>query len=200
MKTSLIVLCSLLTSLGASAQESVAPADAIKAAALAYLATTEITDAPLAVDPDLKNAFALKGGNNLGLMLIPETKLAKELEHAREGITPIGQLWLKDLLPGVNGAAISSDKLRTISVSDGSNSMLLPILYLGVQGSGAAGKELVALSQDKTPLFTIALKSIDQTQKQPLEMTVVANEEKKMADVTLNIAGKWQGTFTVSAN
>jgi hypothetical protein len=78
--------------------------------------------------------------------------------------------------------------------------MLQPILYLGVQGQGAIGKELVALGYGETPLFTIALKAIDQSQKQPLEMTVMANEEKKMADVTLSIAGKWQGTFTVSAN
>lgn len=190
------ILVSLITLVSASvfSQEVVPQADAMKGAAMAWLASAEITDAPVTIDPDIKNPFAMKGGNSIGILVVPETKLAKEIEHAGSGITPVGQIWLRGLLPVFNGSSATMDKLRTVSVSDGSNSMLVPVLFLGIQ-SGSAGKELVIFSQDKTALATLPLKSVEQEQKLPIEFTAVADNEKKSAEVTLTIVGKLQTTF-----
>ena len=88
------------------------------------------------------------------------------------------------------------DKLRTVSVEDNGTSHLVPIVFIGIQ-TGAGGKELVIYSQDKTALATLPLKSIEQEQKLPIEFSIVANGDKKSADVTMTIAGKFQASFGV---
>ena len=194
MKTKIPVSLIALIAASAFSQEIVPQADAMKGATMAWLASAEITDAPVAIDPDIKKPFAMKGGNSIGMLVVPETKLAKEIEHAGGGITPVGQIWLRGLLPVFNGSAATLDKLRTVSVSDGTNSVLVPVLFLGIQ-TGSAGKELVIYSQDKTALATLPLKSVEQEQKLPIEFTAVAGSEKKSADVTMTFVGRLQATF-----
>lgn len=196
MKTKLIISLFALLAASAFSQEAVPQIDAMKGAALCYLASADISDAPVAIDPDIKKPFAMKGGSNLGMMVVPETKLAKEIEHAGAGVTPVGQLWLKGLLPVFNGSAATMDKLRTVSVEDNGTSHLVPIVFIGIQ-TGAGGKELVVYSQDKTALATLPLKSIEQEQKMPIEFSIVANGDKKSADVAMTIAGKFQANFGV---
>lgn len=196
MKTTTIIALLALGVTSAFSQEIVAQADAMKGAAMVYLASADITDAPVTIDPDIKRPFAMKGGDNMGMLVVPETKLAKEIASTGTGVVPVGQLWLRGLLPVFDGGTATMDKLRSVSVSDGGNTMLVPVLFLGLQ-PGAAGKELIIYSQDKTPLATLPLKSVEQDQKLPVEFSVVANNEKKSAGVTLTILGRYQANFAV---
>lgn len=196
MKTKTIIALLALGVTSAFSQEIVPQADAMKGAAMAYLASADITDAPVTIDPDIKRPFAMKGGNNMGMLVVPETKLAKEIANTGTGVAPVGQLWLRGLLPVFDGSTATMDRLRSVSVSDGGNSMLVPVLFLGLQ-TGAAGKELVIYSQDKAPLATLPLKGVEQDQKLPVEFSVMANNEKKSAEVTLTILGKYQAKFAV---
>ncbi|MBX7212063.1 MAG: hypothetical protein K1X78_27400 [Verrucomicrobiaceae bacterium] len=196
-----INIVTLIISLAATAgfsQEIVPQADAMKGAAMAWQASADITDAPVVVDPDIKNPFAMKGGSNIGMLVVPETKLAKEIEHAGAGVTPVAQIWLRGLLPVFNGSTATLDKLRTVSVSDGANSLLVPVLFVGLQ-NGTVGKELVIFSQDKTALATLPLKAVEQEQKLPVEFSVVANNERKSAEVTMTLVGKFQANFGLAA-
>lgn len=195
MKTKLITLIITLAASAGFAQETVPQADAMKAAALCYAATADISDPAIAIDLDIKKPFAMKHGD-IAMMVVPETKLAKEIEHAGAGVTPLGQLWLKGLLPVFNGSTATMEKLRTVSVEDGGTSHLMPVVFIGIQ-SGGGGKELVIYSQDKTALATLPLKAVEQEQKLPIEFSVVANGDKRSADVTMNIVGKFQASFGV---
>lgn len=196
MKTKLIItLISLATAL-AGAQEIVPRADAMKGAAMAWLASADITDAPVTIDPDIKMPFAMKGGGTVAVLVVPETKLAKEMANAGSDITPVGQLWLRGVLPVFNGSSVTMDKLRTVSVDDGGTSHLIPVLFLGLQ-NGAAGKELVVFSQDRTALATLPLQPVEQEQKLPIEFSAAADSEKKSATVTMTIIGKLQASFGI---
>lgn len=196
MKTKTIASCLALIFTSVLSQEVVPQADAIKGAAMAWLACAEMTDAPVSIDPDIKRPFAIKGASNVGMLVIPETKLAKEIESAAAGITPVGQIWLRGILPVFNGSTATLDKLRTVSIDDNGTAHLIPVLFVGIQSS-AAGKELVIYSQDKNALATLPLKAVEQEQKMPIEFSAVADNEKKSADVTMTIIGKWQASFTL---
>ncbi len=197
MKTHILITLVTLAASAALAQEIVPQADAMKAAALCHAASADITDAGVTIDADIKNAFAVKGGGEVGMLVIPETKLAKEIAHAGSGITPVAQIWMRGVLPVLGGSTITKDKLRTVTVDDGSKSALLPVLFVGLQSGPGSTKELVFFSQDKTVLASLPLKSIEQEQKLPLEFSVVKAAEHT-ADVTLNIAGKLQATFALT--
>jgi hypothetical protein len=197
MKTRFIATLSALVASAALSQEAVPQAEAMKAAAMCYAASADITDAGITIDSDIKNPFAMKGGGEIGMMVIPETKLAKEIALAGEGITPVGQIWMKGLLPILGGSTITRDKLRTVTVADGSSSFLLPVFFVGMQSGAGGAKELVIYSQDKTPLTTLPLKSIEQEQKLPVEFSVVKAGDHT-ADVRLNIIGKFQASFAIT--
>lgn len=198
MKTQSILLIIMLITAAGYAQEAVPQADAMKAAALCYVASADISDAAINIDPDTKRPFAMKGGGEVGVMVIPETKLAKEIEHAGEGITPVGQIWMKGVLPVLGGSTVTMDKLRTVTIEDGSKSALVPVLFVGMQSGEGGAKELVIYSQDKTALATLLLKPVEQEQKLPLEFSAVKAGERT-ADVTLTIIGKYQASFGIAA-
>ncbi len=94
--------------------------------------------------------------------------------------------------------AVSMGKLRTISIDDNGGAVLVPLLFAGMRSGAGGAKELVIYSQDKTELATLPLKAIDQEQKLPIEFSAAQSGEK-MADVTLNILGKFQATFGITA-
>ena len=194
MKTRFIAILTALIATAGFSQEAVPQADAMKAAALCYAASADMTDAGIAIDPDIKKPFAMKGGGEIGMLVIPETKLAKEIAHAGEGVTPVGQIWMKGLLPILCGSTITKDKLRTATVADNSNSFLLPVLFVGMQSGAGGTKELVIYSQDQTALATLPLKAVEQEQKMPIEFSVVKAGDHT-ADVTFNIIGKFQASF-----
>ena len=197
MKTRFIATLTALVASAGFSQEAVPQAESMKAAAVCYAASADITDAGITIDPDIKNPFAMKGGGEIGMMVIPETKLAKEIALAGEGVTPVGQIWMKGLLPILSGSTITRDKLRTATVADNSNSFLLPVLFVGMQSGAGGTKELVIYSQDKTALATLPLKAIEQEQKLPVEFSVVKAGDHT-ADVMLNIIGKFQASFAIT--
>ena len=59
MKTKTIIALLALGVTSAFSQEIVPQADAMKGAAMAYLASADITDAPVTIDPDIKRPFAM---------------------------------------------------------------------------------------------------------------------------------------------
>ena len=198
MKTKLTALLITLTAALGHSQEIVPQADAMKAAAICYAASADISDAAIAIDPDIKKPFALKGGGGVGVMVIPETKLAKEIAQAGEGVTPVGQIWMKGVLPVLGGSTVTMGKLRTVSVADNESSVLVPLLFVGMRSGAGGTKELVIYSQDKTELAALPLKAIEEEQKLPIEFSAVQSGEK-MADVTMNILGKYQASFGIAA-
>ena len=198
MKSRFIVILTSLMAGVCFSQEAVDQADAMKAAAICYTASADISDAAITIDPDIKNPFAMKGGGGVGVMVVPETKLAKEIAQAGEGVTPVAQIWMKGVLPVLGGSTITTGKLRTISIDDNGGAVLVPLLFAGMRSGAGGAKELVIYSQDKTELATLPLKAIDQEQKLPIEFSAVQSGEK-MADVTLNILGKFQATFGITA-
>src|SRR5438067_270694 len=77
-------------------------------------------DAPFAVDGDAEKSSGIKGGGETGLIAIPDRKItAESVANASQTVSALGQLWMRNVVPAVNGAAADPAQLRTVTVRDG---------------------------------------------------------------------------------
>lgn len=172
------------------AQESVGKLETLKVAAVAYLNTPELKDAPVQVDVDLKNAFAVRQ-HERGCLLIPETKLAQiSPERLGEELTPIGQLWLRGISLYAHDDRIPAEKVRHVTLQTDNDSAQADLFLLALRKSGEK-VELLVFGAGREPVLTVECTAGAATSADKAPLSVIASEAGDgTADVTLQIAGK----------
>lgn len=142
--------------------EQVPAEQANKIARLVTNALGTPSDAPFAVDPDVANPAGIKASGETGLLALPDRKLTPEvLAAAGKDITALGHLWMRNIVPSVNGGAPDPAKLRTVGVSDSDKEVKVEVYYLGVAKTDAGVLELGLYSKTKEPLVKVPLVKTD---------------------------------------
>lgn len=101
------------------------------------------TDAPFSVDADAGKSAGIKAGGDTGLIVIPDRMLTIEtMMNAAKEVTPLGQLWMRNVVPAVNSLAADPARLRTVSVRDGDQEAKVEVYFLGVSKNEAGALEL----------------------------------------------------------
>jgi len=196
MKKTLICLTLVAGLQVIPAQEALSRAEALKYAVAVATDLGGMLQTPVPTDPDLKRAVAARDGD-YGALVLPEAKLtAAALEKpGNEGI-PVGQFWLLKLAPMTGGQPVAADRLRFVQVTTEEGSAKVPCCVLAVRATGDHGLELLVLGKDKTPLLTAPVKTITQTQDNPIEMTAERKDDGGL--ITLRLLGKYQASFMVT--
>jgi len=144
----------------------------------------------------LKQPVVIHDGD-FGGMVLPEAKLSADaIAHAGTSIVPVGQLWLRKLVPMRDGEAVPASKLRLASVTKDGEEAKLPQCALGVQRNSAGALELLVFGKDKEPLVRVPLRTMDATQEAPIDL--LAERESDSGKVTLKILGKFTATISVT--
>lgn len=196
MKKTFLLIATLTAALGlAHAQEVVPQDEAMKASLALWYASGDLSDLALKVDPDIKYPFGM-AKSNLGMIVIPETKVADVLAKAGEKPLPLGQLWMKGLVLEVDGKAVASSDQKMIEVSAKGETSEVSLFTLGVRKTEKKGLELLVYGKGKEPLKTVAFKAgSGDKQANPIELDIVPAEGS--ARVIIKVLGKQDATLTV---
>ena len=195
MKKTFLLIATLTAALGfAQAQEVVPQDEAMKASLALWYASGDLSDLALKVDPDIKYPYGV-AKKDIGMIVIPETKVAEVLAKAGEKVLPIGQLWLKGLVPEVDGKTVADSDLKLVEVTVKEDSASVILFTLGVKKSEAKGLELVVYGKGKEPLLTAPFKAIKAKQANPIELEVVPGGGN--AKVIIRVAGQQEASFAV---
>lgn len=169
------------------AQESVPLEEAQKIARKINEEAGAISDAALAIEPNLDAPQGIKGGE-IGLIVVPDKKLSAEALGGA-GTTPIAQLWTLGLLVAKDGKAIPSSELRRVTFHGKNEDKTVQLYFLGAQKS-ESGVDLVVFSKDKEPLLRVpAAKASGATQSLPIELSA-RKESEDSGTLTLNVLGQ----------
>ncbi|HEY1169928.1 MAG TPA: hypothetical protein VGH19_01045 [Verrucomicrobiae bacterium] len=180
---------------GAQAQEVVPRDEALKASFALWNAAGKLEDLALKVDVDIKNPYGLTKGD-IGMVVIPETKLADVLAKAGETELPLGQLWMKGLVPEVDGKVVPDSKLKLVEITVKDQTGDVVLCTLGVKKTEKNGMELVIYGNGKEPIQVVALKaSKSGKQEYPIELSVTPGSDN--AHVMIKVLGKYEGEVTV---
>ena len=153
----LIATCAIAAEIQQMPAEQVAKIARVVAEALG-----SPSDVPFAVDADADKSAGIKGGGESGLVLIPDRKLTAEtVANAGKEVTPLGQLWMRNVVPAVNNAAADPARLRTVNVRDGDREAKVEVYFLGVSKTEAGTVELGLYAKEKEPLVKIPLVKTD---------------------------------------
>ena len=154
----------ILIATTAFAQEiqQVPAAEAGKIARKVTAALGSPTDAPFAVDPDLEKPAGIKASGETGLLALPDKKLKPEsLAAAGQDVTPLGHLWMRNIVLAVNNAAPDPAKLRVIGIADNDKEVKVDVYYLGVTKSEAGALDLGIFGKGKDALVKVPLVKTD---------------------------------------
>jgi hypothetical protein len=197
MKSSLITLALLAAVQLASAQEKLAREDALKYAAAIRTDALRLNVLPIATDVDMQQPVALRD-EDYGLMVLPQKNLAAStLTQATDAkVTPLGQLWLHKLTPMRDGAGVSSQKLRMVTIQADGDEATVPQCALGVKRKADGALELLVFGKEKEPVLAVPMKTIDSKQETPID--VAAERQSESGRITLKILGKYQASFDVT--
>jgi hypothetical protein len=181
----------------AKGQESVPLEQAQKGAQLLTDAAGRLADAPVAIDTNLDKPFAAKQ-DDVGLLVIPDKALtAEKLSSATTTITPVGQLWMKEVSVAVNGHSPSKDDVRSYTVRAGDNDLTVQLYLVGVVKNAAGQAEVVVYGKGKEPLVHTSLdKSTTGSREMPIELTGKKNDEKS-GTLTLLLPGNYQADIVL---
>ena len=181
----------------ACGQESIPLEEAQKGAQLLSSAAGQLADAPVVIDGNVDKPFAAKAGG-VGLLIIPDKALtAEKLSSAGTTVTPIGQLWMKDVSVAVNGRAPSKDNVRGYVVRAGDNDLNVQLYLVGVVKNSAGRVEVVVYGKGKEPLLHTTLeKSTTGPKEMPIELAGKKNDENT-GTLTLLLPGNFQADIVV---
>src|SRR5205809_2398862 len=99
-----------------AAQDQIQQERAQKAADLLAAQARKLTDLPVKVDVDTEKVFGLKKGDRAALAIPAKGLNADRIDKASTDVLPVGQLWLRGLVPVVSGTAAAAEKLRVVKV------------------------------------------------------------------------------------
>ena len=190
MKRLLLTLTALTLAHSVQAQEPVPLENAQKGARMLTQTLTTASDLPLAIDVDLEKPNAFKAGE-VAVMVIPDKHLTAEvLSGVKEAVVPLGQLWLYNLVPRLNGQLAAADKLRTLTVRDNEKDMRVQLYLIGAARNAQGALELVLYAKDKDPLARLPLRAgSGAAQDLPLQVSG-HKEDEKTGLLTISILGK----------
>ena len=179
-----------------SAQEKLPQEEALKYATALSADPKLLAGTPIATDVDTSKPVALREGE-FGGMILPQKNLkVEDLAPAGKAVVPIGQLWLRNLTPVLDGSGISQDKLLLAAVTRRGEEITLPKCALGVRRNDAGVLELLVFGKDKEPLLKLPLKSIDVRQELPIDATAARTSDE--GSITVKILGKYEAKVTVT--
>jgi len=177
------------------AQESVPRAQLLKVALAVSLDLKQMLDTPIPTDPDVKRPVAVRDGDR-GCMVLPETKLSLDsLAKAGKEIVPVGQLWMRKVVPQCDSRAVEPEKLRIVRLGAGDNSETAVLCALGARKSADGKLELLVYGKEKEALLHVPLKPMSATPDNPIELSAQAQGEGVV--LTLELLGKYTASFTV---
>ena len=156
-------------------------------------------DAPFAVEPDADKPVGLKGGGDTGLLAMPDKKLTPEkLSAAGKDASPLGHLWMRNVVPSVKNSAPDPATLRTVTVRDKDNEAKVELYYLGVTKTDAGALELGLYAKDKIPLVNVPLVKTDAAASTtPIE--VAGHKEGENTGVlVITVFGSYKADVTVT--
>jgi hypothetical protein len=181
------------------AQERIEPEQARKYARLFVEKSAKEPNLQLKIDADPERPFGIKDGE-LGAMVIPDKKLSPEtLTKANKEVSPLGQLWVRNLTIVVKDQALPNDKLRvvTITAKDGQEHPL-PLFLLGVRRKAAdLDLELVVYGPGKEPLVIAPLQKTTGTQELPLELDGEKGDNNR-GTLIVKVLGQYQAQLTLA--
>jgi hypothetical protein len=197
MKSTITLLAVLSVVQFASAQERLSREEALKYATAVSADAKQLKGTPIATDVDPQKPVAIRD-EDYGGMVLPQKNLTAETlaKAGKDEVTPVGQLWLHKLSPMRDGEAVSSSKLRLVTVQADGSEATVPQCTLGVKRDSQGKLELLVFGKDKNPLLTVPLKAIDAKQELPIDMT--AERESDSGRLTLKILGKYEASLQVS--
>jgi hypothetical protein len=181
----------------AFAQERLPREEALKYAAIVSADAKQLNGTPIPTDVDTQKPVALRE-DDYGGMVLPQKNLTAETlaKVGKEAVVPIGQLWLHKLAPMCEGEAVSTSKLRLVTVSAGGTEATVPQCALGVRRNAQGAMEMVVFGKGKQPILAVPLKSIEAKQESPLDLA--AERDSDSGRITVKILGKYQATFHVT--
>jgi hypothetical protein len=197
MRTTITAASLLLLAGALLAQERVPAEDAQKAGKqLAEQSAKLDVPAQVKVEPDADKAFAIHH-EKVAALVMPDKKLSADtLSKAGKDVVPVGQLWMRRMVPVVEGKSTVNDKLRMIKITIKDEEEPLPLCLLGVRKKGD-GLELLVYGKDKEPLLTLPLTKADARQDLPIEFDGKKNDNDT-ATLTINLLGKYEAKLIVA--
>jgi len=197
-KLTAVVVALALAPLGL-AQDRIPPQEAEQIAQLLAENAAKVDKPQLKTDVDAGKPFGLRKGGH-GAMVLPDKKLTADLlAKAGKEVTPLGQLWFRQISPLQDGKVVAADKLRIITVNANGEDHHLPLFFLGVRKKADEALELVVYAKDQEPLLVVPLTKSEGTQELPLELEAQKGEAEKTAVFTLKVLGKYQAKLSVGA-
>jgi len=199
--TSLLIALtgSLLFNFNLPAQERVDDKELIKYAfVLGATASTE-KDVPVKVLPDALKSSAIHLDEQIAV-LIPDQGLAEDrlAKVTEKEVTPLGQIWLRDLVPQVEGKKIAADKLRTITIDAGKEKIVAQLCFLGLQKNAKGETEVVLYGKGKEVVARPVLEAHEEKHDKPIFVGMNAPADKPMT-VSISFFSKHRAQFEVAA-
>jgi hypothetical protein len=197
MRIAIAVAWTLLLAGAVVAQERVPPEDAQRVGRqLADQSAKLDVPAQVQVEPDTDKAFAIRH-EKVAALVMPDKKFSADvLSKAGKDVVPIGHLWMRRMVPAVEGKAAANDKLRILKITVKDEEEPLPLCLLGVRKKGD-GLELLVFGKDKEPLLTLPLTKADSRQDLPIELDGKKNDNDT-GTLTINILGKYEAKLIVA--
>lgn len=166
--------------------------EAQKATLLLNNALGDLADGPFRLEVNAFKPCALMGSDHQGALVVPAYSLEKRIGAARRKTpVPAGQLWLRGVVPLVDGKTAPSENLRTVKVKAKDEEMDVSMYHLAFQKYGRGGKLLI-YGQGKKPLLEIMLKPMTVTQETPIELEVKQADDGK-PHLVFHVVGKFEG-------
>ena len=200
MRTMVAAAVLALVAGAARAQERLPQEEAQGYARTLADAAKGVDDAPLKAEVDPDKPVAIRAEDHKhGVMVIPARGLsAAALDKADKEVVPVGQLWLHNLAPVVDGNPVPADKLRILTVTINGDDAQLPLCFLGARKKPDGGWELLVYGKDKEPLARLAMKAIEGDADTPLDLEGKRNENDT-GDLTIKVLGKHKATLVLGA-
>jgi hypothetical protein len=201
MQTMKLVSAVLLIAIGAVAGEpqQIPGEQAAKIARKLAVALGSPADAPFAVDADAEKASGLKASGDTGLIAIPDRKLTTDtLANAGKAVSPLGQVWMRNIVPMVKNTAAAPTQLRTVTMRDGDQEAKVEIYFLGITKNETGALDLGLYAKDQEPLLKIPLVKTDA----PVKTTPIALDGHKEGENTgvlvVTVFGSYKADITVT--
>jgi hypothetical protein len=197
MKT---IIALLALTVFATAQD-IEPVPAEKIAGIADKLTAVLgspKDAPFATETDKDKAAGLHAGK-AGLLVMPEKKLTAEgLAAVSKEPVAIGQLWMHQVVPAVQNAAPTNDKLRSFTISEGDKDARVDLYYLGATKSETGALELSLFAKDKTPLVKVPLVKTDAAANTTPVALAAHKEGENTGVLVITLFGSYKADVTIT--
>lgn len=199
-KTLLVAIAgALLFTCSLPAQERIEDKQLTQYAFILGFTSTQEKDVPVKVLPDAVKASAIHLDDQIAV-LIPDQQLAEDrlAKVSEKEVTPLGQIWLRDLVPQVEGKKVAADKLRSVTIDAGKEKITAQLCFLGLQKNSKGETEVVVYGKGKEVVARPVLEAHEEKHDKPILVGMDAPADKPMT-VSISFFGKHRAQFEVAA-